>query len=296
VSSGPPGSTWSRPAATKSADADSTRGRRLRELLHGRAFAYGLVFGSVAALVAGAWLGSLIIAVIGPIAVAAAALLVAFVAADRRSEEDFFRSYAAAHGLVYQGTIGLLPMTPLLGAGDRRRCEHWMRGRLEGGDFEIGLGHYTYEVRKRDEHGRMETRETRHFTICVVDLEAAMRMFPGIFLCRRHGVFGLLDGKDWLSHANRHKVELESTRLCERYDLWVDDAQDELLLHELFAPSLEVLLAEHPLEPCFEYRAGTLVVHVERRLEDEGHLDWMREVTGMIATRVASEVQETNAA
>jgi len=121
-------------------------------------------------------------------------------------------------------------------------------------------------------------------------------MFPAVFLCRRRGVFGMLDGKDWLSHANRHKVELESARLCERYELWVDDGQDDVLLHELFAPSFEVLLAEHPLEPCFEYRAGTLVTYVERRLEDEGHLDWMRELTAKIARRFAGEVEETRAA
>jgi hypothetical protein len=117
-------------------------------------------------------------------------------------------------------------------------------------------------------------------------------MFPGVFLCRRRGVFGRLDGEDWLSHRNRHKVALESASLCERYDLWVDDAQDELLFRELFVPSFEVLLAEHPFEPCFEYRAGTLVVYVERLLEDEGHLDWLREVSADIAGRFAGEIRE----
>ena len=117
-------------------------------------------------------------------------------------------------------------------------------------------------------------------------------MFPGVFLCRRRGLFGVLDGEDWLSHRNRHDVELESAGLCERYELWVDDAQDELLLRELFTPSLEVLLAEHPLEPCFEYRAGTLVVYVERTIEDEGHLDWLREATGKIASRFTGEIED----
>jgi hypothetical protein len=186
-------------------------------------------------------------------------------------------------------------MTPLLGAGDQRRCEHWMTGHLDD-DLQFGLGHYTYKVRRGDEHDRTERSETRHFTICVLDLEAAMRMFPGVFLCRRRGVFGMLDGKDWLSHANRHEVELESARLCERYQLWVDNGQDDVLLRELFSPSFEVLLAEHPLEPCFEYRAGTLLVYVERRLEDEGHLDWMRELTAKIADRFAGEVEEARVA
>jgi hypothetical protein len=295
VSAGPPGSSWASPAKSKPADADSTRGRRFHQVLGGRTFAYWVVLGSAAALVAGAWLGSLAVALGGPLAVIATGLVIAFASADRRSERDFFCAYAGTRDLTYLRDFSPMPMTPLLGAGDRRRCEHWMTGSLDG-SLEGGLGHFTYEVRDRDERGRMKRRETRHFTICVLDLEPAMRSFPGIFLCRRRGVFGVLDGKDWLSHANRHEVQLESARLCERYALWVDDGQDEVLLQELFAPSFEVLLAEHPLEPCFEYRAGTLVVYVERCLDDEGHLDWMREVTAKIANRFASEVEETRPA
>ena len=135
-----------------------------------------------------------------------------------------------------------------------------------------------------------ESRKTKG--TCVTDVQAGIRMFPGIFLCRRTGLIARIDSHDWLSHVNRHKVELESARLCERYELWLDDGQDELLLRELFTPSLEVLLAEHPLEPCFEYRAGTLVVYVERLIEDEGHLDWMREVSASIAGRFAAEIKE----
>ncbi len=284
MSSGPPGSTWSRPAAAKPRNANSTRGQNFQELVRGRSFAYGLVFGTVAALVAGAWLHSIALLVGGPVAVAAIAVLVAFASADRLAEHDFFTEYASNRDLAYIGDIGLLPLTPLLGAGDRRRGEHWISER-RGDGLELGFGHYTYEVHKHDSRGRTTRTKKRHFTISVVDLEEGIRMFPGIFLCRRRGVFGVLDGGDWLSHRNRHDVELESASLCERYELWVDDAQDELLLRELFTPSFEVLLGEHPLEPCFEYRAGTLVVYVERRIEDEGHLDWLREVTAEIASR-----------
>jgi hypothetical protein len=53
-----------------------------------------------------------------------------------------------------------------------------------------------------------------------------------------------------------------------------------------------VLLAEHPLEPCFEYRAGTLVIYVERTIEDEGHLDWLREVSAKISAAFAAEISE----
>ena len=54
-------------------------------------------------------------------------------------------------------------------------------------------------------------------------------------------------------------------------------------------------LAEHPLEPCFEYRAGTLVVYLERRLADAGRLGWLLDATEEIAVRFAREVAEATA-
>jgi hypothetical protein len=291
VSGGPPGSSWVHEAPRASNDADATRARRFREVLRGRAVAYGLVLGCVAALVAGAALGSVAVLVAGPLAVACLLLVVAFVRADRRAELDFFEAYANAHGLVYVGTTGLQPLTPLLGAGDRRRTENWMVGALAEG-VHGGLGHHRVQFRKRGAAGDVYI-ESHDFTVCAVDLEDGIRLFQGIFLTRKEGAFKLGEGSSWASHHGRHQVELESGRLCERCELWVDDAQEELLLRELFTPSLQVLLAEHPLEPCFEYRAGMLVVYVERKLEDEGHLDWMREVSARIASRFTAEVQET---
>lgn len=290
MSEGPPGSTWGQAATrTKARNADSTRSARLGQLLRGRTVAYATVIGSVTAIVGGAALHSVAVFVGGALVVWLLVAAFALVAADRRAADDFFKAYAAGRGLSYAGDAALLPLTPLLGAGERRTFQHWMEGPLPGGRG-CELGHYTFEVRQG--HGRERRRETHHFTICVVDLEAGMRRFPGIFLTRRRGLLGVLEGEQWLSHAARHEVELESAALCDRYDLWVDDAQDELLLRQLFVPSFEVLLAEHPLAPCFEYRAGTLVVYVERRFEDEGHLDWLREVTAQIADRFSAEVQQ----
>ena len=294
MSSGPPGSSWGRPASAPR-DADSTRGSRFRALLHGRRFAYWLVFGAVAGVVAGAAAHSLLLVAGGPAAVGTILLAVSFAAADRRAAHDFFSGYAAANGFEYVGDTGVTPLTPLLGAGDVRHFTRWMTGPLDGG-LRCGLGHYTYQVREHQQGGRRQVRETRHFTVCVADLEAGMSMFPAVFLCRRRGVLDTLDGHDWLSHRNRHKVELESAALCDRYVLWVDDDQDELLLRELFVPSFEVLLAEHPLQPCFEYRAGTLVVYLERLLDDEGHLDWLREVSAAIAGRFSVEIEEATRA
>jgi hypothetical protein len=293
VSAGPPGSTWGRAGTgTKARDANSTRSAQLAQLLRGRTVAYVVVVGTVAAIVAGAALHSLALATVGSLAVWALVAALAFATADRQAAEDFYRAYAAGRGLEYERGAALLPLTPLLGAGQRRRFEHWMRGPLPGGGT-CDLGHYSFETGDRGERERRGTRH--HFTVCVVDLESGMRLFPGIFVTRRRGLLGGLEGAHWLSHAARHEVELESARLCDRCQLWVDDGQDELLLRQLFVPSFQVLLAEHPLAPCFEYRAGTLVVYAEHRFEDEGHLDWMLDVTAEIAKRFTAEVEQAAA-
>ena len=274
-------------------DAESTRGRRLKKLLHGRGTAYAVTIGIVAAMLAGAYLHSAVLIGGGPIVVVAAVIAFAFIAADREAEADFFRAFASTRSFTLSDRSELLPLTPLLGAGDRRHFEHYMEGRLpEGGGLTCGLGHYTFEVLKRNGDSGVSRPEKQDFTVCVVDLEKGISLFPGIFLTRRRGLFGFIDGEQWLSHVNRRKVELESAELCERYDLYVDEYQDELRLRELFAPSFVLWLAEHPLAPCFEYRAGTLVVYLERKLEDAGQLDWMLQATAEIAARFAREIEE----
>jgi len=272
-------------------NASSTRSFHMRRILRGRAAGYALALGITAAFVAGAWLRSPLVMAAGPAAVTALAVAAAFALAARRAERDFFLSFAAARGMRYVGDTTLLPLTPLLGAGDRRRCSHWMEGPL--GAQRCGLGHYTWYEARRDDDGTDWT--PHHFTICVVDLEPGITLFPGVFLARRRGLAGLL-GDGWLNTRRRRKVELESLRLHERYDLWVERSQDDLLLRQLFSPSFVAWLAEHPLEPCFEYRAGTLVVYLERRLGDAGRLGWLHDATAEIAERFALEIEQSRRA
>jgi hypothetical protein len=264
----------------------------MRRIVRGRAANYALALGVVAAVVVGAWLHSTLVMLAGPVAVIGIVLLVAFRAADARAEQEFFLSFSQARGLRYVGQTWLLPLTPLLAAGDRREWTHWMEGPLgeDLPDARCGLGHYTWFERKRDDDDTVRW-VPHHCTICVVDIEPGITMFPGVFLARRRGLFGRLGG-GWLSTGTRRKVELESALLHERRELWVQRSQDDLLLRELFSPSFVSWLAEHPLEPCFEYRAGTLVVYQERKLEDAGHLGWLLDATQVIARRLASEVAE----
>ena len=275
-------------------DAGSTRAFHLRRILRGRAAGYAFALGIVGAFVAGAWLGSPVVMLGGPVLVVVLVAAIAFSAAAGRAERDFFLSFASARGLRHVGDTVLPPLTPLLGAGDRREFRHWMEGpvgeRLPA--VTCGLGHYTWFERKgTDKTGNSARWVPHHFTICVVDLEPGIALFPGVFLARRRGLAGMLGG-GWLSTGTRRKVELESAQLHERYDLWVQRSQDDLLLRELFSPSFVAWLAEHPLQPCFEYRAGTLVVYLERRLQDAGRLGWLQDATEEIAGRLAREVAE----
>ncbi len=77
-----------------------------------------------------------------------------------------------------------------------------------------------------------------------------------------------------------------------RYEVLVDSDQDESMARQLLSPSLVVWLAEHPLAPCFEIRAGMLVVFVSHVLEDEGSLTYLMDAARRIASRVAAETAE----
>ena len=74
------------------------------------------------------------------------------------------------------------------------------------------------------------------------------------------------------------------------------DDQDEIVARQLLSPSLVVWLAEHPLAPGFELRAGMLVVFVDRPLADEGNLTYLLDATRRIATRVLDETRDAAAA
>ena len=64
---------------------------------------------------------------------------------------------------------------------------------------------------------------------------------------------------------------MESTQFVERYELRAAADQDELMLRRLLSPTVVSWLANHPLAPGFELKAGTLVVFVPRA-RDAGNL------------------------
>jgi hypothetical protein len=281
--------------------AAAGRTETFRALVTGRTAMYALVLGGAAALVYGAYRGRPATILWGLAIVAAMVVSVCAFMADRPAERRFFSAFATSLGLDYVARWDLLPFTPLLGAGDRRWCEHWMTGEIVPGlGLSGGLGHFVWQRRSRlseRESGLELSQEVTHehhrFTLATVEVDAALPLFHGVFVHRRRGLVDHFS--DWLDRPPHHEIEVESAAFGERYELRLADEQDELRARQLLAPSLVDWLANHPLAPELELRAGTLVVFTRRVLEDAGNLAFFLEGVRELAGRVLREVGEAAA-
>jgi hypothetical protein len=250
---------------------------------------WGMVLGVSAAFLYGAWQRDPLIIAAGPGAVVLGVTGIAWFVADRVAAHRFFSGFARSVGLSYTTPAQIPALTPLLGAGDRRRLEHWMHGRLPGG-LNGGVGHLVWERIKEEADGEERLRERNRFTVCVVDLEPSMLLFRGVYLRPRLGLFP--PHSDWLKRSRSRPIEVESSDFTQRYELRLADDQDEIVLRRLLSPTLVSWLANHPLTPGFELKAGTLVVFVPRPIEDAGNLTYLIDATRHVASRVLAEVEE----
>ena len=273
-------------------NADSGRGQLFRSYLGGAPAVYAMAFGSLAAFTYGAWKQSVPIMLGGPAGLVVVVAAVAWFAADRAAARNFYWSFASSVGLTYASATELLPLTPLLGAGSRRHVEHWMYGRLPGGQTG-GIGQLVWERVERDSDGDELVKDRNRFTICTVDLDASLRLFHGVFVHPHRGLFAPYP--DWLGRAARRTVEVESSQFGERYELSIAGDQDEILLRRLLSPSLVEWLSHHPLVPGFELKAGTLCVFVPRPIEDAGNLTYLIDAAVHLAGRVLGQVAEEQA-
>jgi hypothetical protein len=272
----------------------------LRAGLRSRAAFWALFLGTTVTVVGGAAIGDWRIMAGGPALTALAVFLVAYGAAGKRAESEFFAELAPQLGLAYtvRGQSGMhatLPITPLLAAGDRQRFEHTMEGPLFGklGGPPCLLGHYTFET--RHEADDVSVYRPHPFTVCAIDVGAPLERFRGLYLRPRLSGLGL--DHDWLSRAPKpDRVELESARFNEVYDLRRSRDQDEFALRELFSPSFIVWLSEHPLRPGFECKAGTLVVFIRGHEESAGKLTLLHEAARAITRRLGKQVEEGGSA
>lgn len=269
--------------------ADDGQGELFRSYLRSRTAFWAFFAGVAGAFLYGAWKRDPLIMAAGPAAVVLGVTGVAWFMADRAAAHRFYSGFARSVGLGYASAYELLALTPLLGAGQRRRAEHWMYGQLPG-DLPGGVGHFVWERIERDRDGDPQVRERNRFTLCVADLEPSMALFKGVFLRPRRGV--IASHSDWLEDSPTHELELESAAFTERYELLIADDQDAVILRRLLSPTLVSWLANHPLTPGVEVKAGALVVYVPYAIEDAGNLTYLIDATRHVASRVLDEVEE----
>lgn len=256
----------------------------------GRNAVYAYVLGGSAVFLIGAWKHSVAVMAGGPVAVVLLTLVVAAIAANAAAADRFYRSFAAELGLAYAPKSQTYPLTPVLGAGDKRWCEHWMRGTLPGEPAYKGeLGHLVFEDIDR-EHGPERVEDRRRFTVCTIELEPSLPFFKGLYVRPRRGIFP--EGKDWVRHSDSRKIEVESAAFMHRYEVRLASDQSELMARQLLAPTLVSYLAEHPLAPCFEAKAGTLAVYVDHALTDAGNLTFLLDAARHIAGCVLRETED----
>jgi hypothetical protein len=279
------------------------RAEYLRADLQSKWATWTLLAGTLLFLIEGASMGSWRVIVGGTALTAGVVLAIAYFRARSRAATDFFSELAPQLGLTYSPRGHWVEITPLLAAGDRRRYDHALEGPLFGqaGGGPCMLAHYTYERQHQVGTAAGYVNELaedasvyqpHRFTVCAVDVGSPLWRFRGLYLQPRKSGIGL--SHNWLSRAPQfEQVELESVRFNEIYDLRRANDQDESAVRELFSPSLVAWLAEHPLQPGFECKAGTLVVYIHGHADSVGGITMLHEATREIARRLAHQLEES---
>jgi hypothetical protein len=277
--------------------ADARRSEYLKASLRSRGTFWSMFAAVGVSVVAAGALHDLRVLAAGP---AIAALLIWYSAhrsASLRAEVEFFEQLAPELGLRYTMGGHYVPITPLLAAGDRQRFENTMEGPLYGklGGPPCLVGHFTFETRHEtgNDISDVTVWKPHPFTVCAVDLGgAALERFRGVFVRPRLNRIGL--DHDWLGRVpSAERVELESARFNELYELKRGADQNEVALRELFSPSFLVWLQEHPLRPGFECKAGTLVVFARGHEKSGGQITLLHEAARHIARRLEQETGQS---
>ncbi len=231
--------------------------------------------------------------VIGAAVGALIVLAITFGLADVAAKKDFWTGFSASLGMSFRGEVELPTFTPILAAGDRRACEEWMEGALPDGR-RCGLGNYNYETRHRDSDGGSDWTSHR-FTLAHIEVAAAEAPFLRAVFLRPSRMLRFA-GDQTLPRTSTDKLTTESAAFDERYDLLVGREEPKARVLELFSPSFIERMARHPLEPSFDYVAGSLVVFTDKRTSDAGGLLQLWDVTREIAARFDEEIAESRAA
>lgn len=244
-------------------------------------FAYAATFALAGGFAGGAALGGTRAALLAPAALLALVLVVAYANARREGEHAFWTHLAGSLRLDYLGRVDeLLPLTPTLGAGVRRRADAWMAGRDVWG---AGLFTYFREHGRGDDAVDLPCRRT----LAVVEVPAATGLFAGVYLYRGQTT-------DMAGHlrSRTRRVQLESAAFNERYLMLCAPEVGDIRVRELFTPSLIAWLAEHPLAPEVEIRGGAVLVSLDGHRAEAGTIVGLVDCARELARRLQVEVAE----
>jgi hypothetical protein len=275
-------------------DAGDTRGYHFRRLL-GKPLTW--ILGGAVALIAFVAVAAAGYVAIGA-GVAAAVLLltvlIVYLLARGKAEEDFFRAYSEGRKLRWAAGKGSLPpVTPLLQRGDDRYTKQTLQGVLPGG-MDGTLALYTYEEETRDSDGNKQTSYF-HYTVAMTNLPETAPFMRELFCQRRVG-FKFLDSAEDV-FRKRQRVEQESAAVDERYEIFMGEGDDMNRARQILSPSFLVWLADHsPEKFAFELCAGALVCNVKGHQKSAAELDVLCSAASAVARRLHEEATELPAA
>jgi hypothetical protein len=274
-------------------DANDLRGLHFRQLLSSK-LTWALILGfTLAAGVAAAIFVSAVVGAGAAVVVFLVSLLVAFGIADSRAEEAFFQFYAQGHGLELGGRAPLPATTPLLRKGDDRYAERTLAGPFAEGVEGI-LALYTYEEESRDSDGNKETSYYR-YTVGLVPVPESAALVPELYCQRKFGLRAL-EGFEDAFRGSKERVNLESTVMGDKYEIFASKGQDAVWLRRLFAPTFIVWLTESaPKKFAFELVGGTLCCYVSGHKKKAEELEEISLATAAVAKRLREESLETSA-
>jgi hypothetical protein len=278
-------------AAAEPDDADDLRGHHFRELTH-KPLTWLLVGGG--SLLAGLIFLIAFSPVVGALVLVAGLLFglwVTFKIADSRAADDFFHVYAKSRDLTLGGRTALPAATPLLRKGDDRYAERTLTGEIAPG---VGgsLALYTYVTESTDSQGNRD-RSYHPFTLGMVEVPECVAHVPELYCQRKVGLRALEKFEDVFRNS-KERVELESSALDDKYEIFSAKGQDANWLRQLFSPTFIVWLTEAaPDKFAFELVGGTLVAYVHRHREDTSDLDQVGAATAAVARRLQEESSES---
>jgi hypothetical protein len=272
-------------------DANDLRGFHFKKLL-GEVSTWVIiaVLMIAAGVAAGIYLASVAIGGGAAAAVLVLSIIAVFALADSRAADAFFAYYAQENGLTLGGQTFLPEATPLLRKGDNRYAERTLTGDLaDGVDGVLAL--FTYEETHTDSDGDRQTDYYR-YTVGLVEIPECAGFVPELYVQRKSGLKALEKLEDKF-RGDKERVKFESAELDNRYEIFVDEKQDQNWLRQLFAPSFIVwLLGRTPNKFAFELVNGTLCCYANDHKEKAADLDRMRAATAVVAKRLREEARE----